>query len=377
MNLLAKRTLIYPLALAINFFSITALLIIAGILGEQELAAEIGIIQAACIAVFLSLSGNARSLILANSSENDERNLFYFRLLLMLPAVVVTFLLATSIVDIPIYLIIGLILRKCSEWFAELQLANREKHNDAHFANRYVQINIIGFLLLVLMLIFSWMDGFYFVLYGWALLPVIFLYPYIKWIYEAKRFKPNLTQFIPHIGSTSVIGITTYVFRILIVILAGKALSGQMFTAYALGGVVSALYTYALGPTLLLRGKNSNTPIFLFTLLSLLVGGGVCLSALLLNVEFTSTLFIYAIGFSLMGGGIMLLAQRKRMYLLQVAKNDVFVPDALINILTIVSIPFAYHAIGQVSLTVFFLWAAILNLLFYSTLSFKNRIGNS
>jgi hypothetical protein len=371
-----KSALLYPLAAAINFFSVTALLIVSGLLGKGELAADIGIVQGALIAVFLSLSGNARSLILANSNDDDERSLFYFRLLLLFPAVIAAFLLATSIVDIPIYLIIGLMLRKCSEWLAELQLANREKHNDVHFANKYVLINTLSFLFLVLMLTFSWMEFFYFTLYFWALLPVLFIFPYIKWIYNVKQFKLSFTKFIPHIGSSSVIGITTYIFRILIVILAGKALSGQMFTAYALGGVVSALYTYALGPTLLLRGNNSNTPIYLFTLLSILMGGGVCLSALLLGVEFYSSLFIYATGFSLMGGGIMLLAQRKRMYLLQIAKNDVFVPDALVNILITLSIPFSYYAVGQASFTVFFLWSAMLNLLFYSTLSFKSRIGN-
>ena len=352
------------------------MLIITGLLGKQNLAAEIGIIQGAIIAVFLSLSGNARNLILANSSDDDERNLLYFRLLLMFPAVLAAFLLATSIVDIPIYLIVGLILRKCSEWLAELQLANREKHNDIHFAEKYVQINTAGFFILVLMLIFSWMDAFYFVLYVWALLPVFFLFPYIKWVYDTKQFKLSLTKFIPHIGSSSVIGITTYIFRVLIVILAGKALSGQMFTAYALGGAMSSLYIYSLGPTLLLRSKNSNTPILLFTLLSILMGGGVCVSALLLGVVFYSSLFVYAIGFSLIGGGIMLWAQRKRLYILQVAKKDVFVPDALINLLTTISIPFSYYVIGQASFTVFFLWAAILNLLFYLALSFNSRIGN-
>tara|TARA_R110002049_G_scaffold224693_5_gene396424 strand:+ start:1097 stop:2221 length:1125 start_codon:yes stop_codon:yes gene_type:complete len=373
---LIKQALLFPVAAAINFFSVTGLLIIAGLLEKQNLAAEIGIIQGAIIAVFLSLSGNARSLILANSSDDDERNLFCFRLLFIFPAVVAAFLLATSIIDVSIYLIVGLMLRKCSEWLAELQLANREKHNDIHFADKYVRVNTTGFLFLVLMLTFSWMELFYFLLYVWAILPVVFLLPYIRWIYDDKKFKLSLTKFIPHIGSSSVIGITTYIFRILIVILAGKSLSGQMFTAYALGGVVSALYTYALGPTLLLRGEDSNAPIFLFTILSILMGSGVCLSALLLGVEFYSSLFVYAIGFSLMGGGLMLLAQRKRMYILQVAKNDVFVPDALINILITISVPFSYYVVGQASLTLFFLWAAILNLLFYSTLSFKGRIGN-
>jgi len=373
--LLVRTSLIFPLAAAINFFSVTALLIISGLLGKQNLAAELGVVQGAIIAVFLSLSGNARNLILANSSDNDEKNLFCLRLLLMFPAVITVFYLATDIVEISIYLIGALILRKCSEWIAELQLANREKYNDILFAEKYVQINTIGFLFLVLMLTFSWMGIFYFTLYVWAILPIAFSWPYIRWILEVKEFKLSFTRFIPHIGSSSVIGITTYIFRVLIVILAGKALSGQLFTAYALGGVVSALYTYSLGPTLLVRGENTNAPILLFTLINLLIGGGVCLAALFLDVEFDSSLFVYAIGFSLMGGGIMLLAQRKRLYILQVARKDVFVPDALINILITISIPFAYYVVGQASFTVFFLWSAILNLVVYSSLSFNRGIG--
>lgn len=367
-----KKILTYPLAAAINFFSVTALLIIAGLLGKQDLAAEIGIIQGACIAVFLSLSGNARTLVLANSTDDDERNLFYFRLLLMVPAVVIAFFLMASIIEIPLYLIIGLILRKCTEWIAELQLANREKHTDIHFANRYIWTNMVGFFFLVLMLMFSWMNVFYITLYLWALLPIIYSWPYIRWISDIGQSKLSFSKFIPHIGSTSVIGITTYVFRVLMILLAGKVLSGQMFTAYALGGVVSALYTYSLGPTLLLRGKNNNNPLLIFVLVTILVGGGVCLLAPL----FSSALFVYAIGFSLIGGGIMLWAQRRRLYLLQIAKKDVFVPDALINILIIVSIPFFYYVFGEASFAGFFLWSAILNLFFYTLLGFKSRIGS-
>ena len=56
--------LLHPIAVAINFFSTTALFIIAGLCGMKELSAEIAIAQGAIIAVFLSLSGNARSLFL-------------------------------------------------------------------------------------------------------------------------------------------------------------------------------------------------------------------------------------------------------------------------------------------------------------------------
>ena len=86
-----KQALLYPIAAASNLFSVTALLIIAGILGNGELAADIAIVQAAVVAIFLSLSGNARNLILANKTDSDDKSLFYFRLITMLPAAVAVF----------------------------------------------------------------------------------------------------------------------------------------------------------------------------------------------------------------------------------------------------------------------------------------------
>ena len=339
-----KQTFLYPLITAINFFSVTALLIISGLFGKDSLSADIAIIQGAIMAVFFALSGNARNLILANSSASDEQNLFYFRLLILFPAVILAFLLATNIVDVPIYLVIGLILRKCSEWIAELQLANREKNTDFSFARKYLQLNVIGFLLLIAALFFSSINAFYFFLYLWAVLPLSFVCPHFQWILDAKRCQLNFARFVPHIGSSAIIGITTYIFRILVFIFAGKIIAGQMFTAYALGGVVSSLYTYALGPTLILHEKGTSWKgLMLFFAFCLLLGSIVILSAFFLVLEIYSPLFLYAIGYSIIGGGIMLLAQHQRLYFLQVCKKDVFVPDTLANILLIASMPFAYY----------------------------------
>jgi len=70
----------------------------------------------------------------------------------------------------------------------------------------------------------------------------------------------------------------------------------------------------------------------------------------------------------------MILAQRRRLYLLQVLKCDVFVPDALANILLITSVPYIYYLIGETSFTIFFLWSAVLNCLFYLPIN-KRIVG--
>ena len=71
-------------AVMINFFSITALFMAASLFGMEELSAEIAIVQGAIIAVFLSLSGNARNLILSDQTDDSEQGIFKFRLIMVL-----------------------------------------------------------------------------------------------------------------------------------------------------------------------------------------------------------------------------------------------------------------------------------------------------
>lgn len=372
--MLSRKMLLFPAANAINFFSITVLLIISGLLGEGTLAADIAVIQSATLAIFFSLSSNARNLILASNSEYDEGNLFYFRLITLGPAAFTAMFLCNAITGLDFYLIVGLILRKCSEWVAELQLANKEKNDDQLFAERYITINTFGFIFLVLLLIFSPQILFCYMLYIWALLPIIFSWPYIRWACTLTYNKPEFQKLIPHLGSTVVIGFSTYIFRILIVILAGKLIAGQMFTAYALGGMFSSLYTYAFGPTVIQRESNRTWEVLaIFFLFCFFIGIAIILLSGYSSFNIYSPLFLSGIGYSIIGGGIMLIAQRQRLLIIQISKKDVFVPDALANILLIASIPFAYYTFGTITFVVLFLWSGILNLLFYSPIAYKYR----
>ncbi len=369
------KPLLYPVVAASNFFSITALLIITGLLGFNELAADIAIVQAAIVAVFLSLSGNARNMILSADSKGEEKSLFYFRLLAMFPAGMAVLYLTTNTIEVPTYLVIGLILRKCSEWGVELQLASGEKADDYQLAFRYIRINVISFLTIVLtILIPSWIDYFPFTLYFWALLPILVITPYLRLIREFKKYPVSFINLIPHLGSTAIIGISMYVFRILIIILIGKSFAGQMFTAYALGGLVSSLYTHAIGPTLMLKKSTADSRILLTTVsVFVVLGMAVILTTLRWEANWYSSGLLLAIGCSIIGGALMLVAQRQRLYILQVLKKDVFVPDALANMLLIISIPFAYYLFGVTAAVFFFLWSAVLHLFFYLPLAYKNK----
>jgi len=132
--------LLHPIAVMVNFFSTTALFIIASLCGMEELSAEIAVAQGAIIAVFLCLSGNARSLILSDQTDDSEQNIYRFRLFMVLPAVLGSFYLSSTIVEISAELICILILRKTSEWLLEIELAHKEKHNFSRFAYLYINL---------------------------------------------------------------------------------------------------------------------------------------------------------------------------------------------------------------------------------------------
>lgn len=368
----------YPLATAVNFFSTTGLLIFAGLFGRAELSAEIAIAQGAVIAIFLSLSGNARNLILSDKTGKSEREILKFRLIVLLPAAFGAFYLAISIIDMSVMLILGLILRKVTEWLIEIELAYREKLSDFSFARKYIFTNIFSFLVVLIQFTLAVESMFFYALYFWALTPALFLIPNIGKSVSAIKGDLNLLSFIPHLGASSIIGATTYVFRILIVLLVGKTLAGQMFTAYALGGLVSAIYTYAIGPSIMFRNENNAGKIvFIFSVIFTLLGVALILIFRIIDHGFYSPLFIDAVGISIVGGGVMLIAQYKRLHILQRCKQDVFVPDALANILFLATIPFLYYLVGGGALSFLFLWSSMLNLAFYFVLYHKKRSINA
>lgn len=292
----------------------------------------------------------------------------------MLPAVIGAFYLAQSIIEIPTLLVLGLILRKATEWLIEIELASREKSNDFSFARKYIFANAISFLVLIASFPLPKGTTFYYILYIWAVTPALFLLPSIQRPISSIQDKLEFIKFIPHLGSSTIIGTSTYILRLLIVLLAGKALAGQMFTAYALGGLISAIYTYAIGPTLVLRNKgNAWKPVVVFAAVFFILGLTLTVVSKVSDLSLYSSLFMDAVGISIIGGAVMLLAQHKRLHILQVCKQDVFVPDALANILLLSSVPFAFYLLGDKSLSFIFLWSALLNFMLYLVLYYKKQ----
>lgn len=371
-NLNKKFTFFFPIASALNTYSITILLIFSGLVGHSELTADIAIVQAAIVAIFLSLSANARNIMLSNNCINDEKNLLFFRLAIMLPAALTVFFLTKSSPNIDTYLVIGLIFRKCSEWIIELQLAKKEREGFSFFAVKYTLIDCFALLTILLIIAFKLEKQiFFYAIFLWAFIPSFFSLKFVKNSLNLKNFKFSLKKFLPHVGSTTIIGFSMFFFRVLVIIFAGKVLAGQMFTAYAIGGAICSIFTTAIYPSIVFQRKNINTLLLYISLSMIFVGIAVYILSNFIHETIYSNIFIVSLGLSISGGGLMLIAQSKRLYLIQSLKKDVFVVDSIVNIILVIMIPFVYYLFEFNGFTTLFLISGVLNVLFYVPLYYK------
>jgi len=215
-------------------------------------------------------------------------------------------------------------------------------------------------------------------LFLWALCPLLISLRFIRqqmttrgWLQEA------WIQMVPHLGSTAMIGITVYVFRLLILLIVGKETAGDLFTAFALGSVLGSAFANALGPSLVLHEMRTGEQCFPWPLkmtLGLWAVAGVTLFLALqsspASFQWTgkSNMFWGAVGLSMIGGVIMVFGQRMRLQVLQrYEDNDVYGPDVLTNILVLLSVPFLYYLWGRDVLMTLYLLNSIFALLFYAS----------
>lgn len=77
--------LLYPAASMANTFAMMLVMIGLSLFGKPGLAADFGLIHGATVALFYAFSGNARSLILAESGEVGAAGILRLRLLMLLP----------------------------------------------------------------------------------------------------------------------------------------------------------------------------------------------------------------------------------------------------------------------------------------------------
>jgi hypothetical protein len=367
---------IFPAAFMANTFAMTILLVILGLADKVVMAADIGIVQGATLALFYAFSANARSLILNPASKISAQSIMASRLILLAPLAVAAYLLSVVIAGVEQFVTIILILRRCVEWLGEVHLTEMECLDNQKFARKYLILQVI-----LLTAVIAWLlSDLPFPLLGmliWALTPLILSAgnigkAFVSIPHALARISFSIMQ---NLGSTAIIGITVYIFRLLILLIVGKEVAGDLFTAFAIGGLTGGVFANALGPSIVLheqRYGKQRFPLMLSMVLylSLVLGAIIFASAILelpvLDWTGKSYFFWMATGLSMIGGVIMVYAQRIRLRLLQREEDhNVFGSDVMMNILLMAAIPFAYYLLGIKAMGGLYLLSSLLAFVFY------------
>ena len=375
-----KKLFIFPAAFMANTFAMMFVMIGLSLFGRPELAADFGIVHGATVALFYSFSGNARSIILAKNRQVDSAYILRLRCILVFPLCVLAFLLSMGLVASGWLFVSLLIARRACEWLAEVFLCEQEHdHQFAQALRSFLTQGLISILVLATLFFDSTIGLWSLAL--WAISP-LFWCVRPRMFARAFRKTPNemmfLTLLLPHFGSTAVIGVSVYVFRLFIILLTGREMAGDLFSAFAIGGILGAVFTQALGPTLVRNEGDAERSRHMSNWVNLLVGGSLFVGLLVTGIALLQpelmlwtgkgSLFWLAVGCSLIGGAIMVKAQRVRLRLLQNNETqDAFGSDILANILLIGCVPFLYYGLGASSLGGLYLLGALMSLVFYAS----------
>lgn len=367
--------ILFPLSYLSSQLSMTGLLVVLGLTGNSQLAADVGIVQGAALALFFAFSGNARSLIFKSSRYTAGRTLFLVRAVLILPLCVGVYYLGSVVGGVSYDIALILIARKSIEWLTEIHLSEVERDQNTIFARWHLVLQSVLLLLVVVWTLSGW-PGFLLVLAAWALIPLIISLPRLQTLFHGARSTglPVVLLF-PHLGSSSVMGIGVYVFRLVILLLVGKATAGDLFTAFAIGGILGSVFATGVGPSVVLHehrtGKRYTPKWLRATLVTTTLMGMALVFAFQLVPDSSAfmgkdLLFWNAVGLSLIGGVVMVLAQKQRLRDLQNGtEEDVFAPDVLVSILIVISVPIIFIAFGRDGLSWLYLFNAGIALAFY------------
>ena len=324
-------------------YSITGFLIVLGLAGKHLMATDVAIVQGAVLATFYVFSGDARHLILAGNARAE--NVIFFRLVCFLPLALLSYFMSVNVGQVNAFIACGLILRRSVEWLAEPHVTEIERQNNK-WSGWYLQPLI--FLAFISQVVFTeelWLIWF------WAISPIIFS---LKFMMKAER-KGAFNIAWENIASTSVIGLTGYIQRLLIVGFVGKEFSGMLFPGFAIGSFVGTMAANVAGPTLLNKGLFNS---------KYLTGGLILLFFIGLLMCFVSETVLYqTMGLSIIGGAVMITAQQSRLMLLK--ENHTLELDLLFQLALVFSVPALYYVVGEVGLMWFYVLGAITAWFFY------------
>jgi len=359
----------------------TGLLVALGLLGQTKVAADVAIVQGAAAALFFSFSGNARSLIFKSENPAIVRSFFLARVILIIPLSAIVFVLGSLLGGVAWPLCVVLILRKSAEWLGELHLSYAERGEKKGLPSVHLALQCCCLLAAVASAAFE-PSLFLVALTAWAVLPFAPSFLFLgRLLFVEDRTPLSNALLLPHFGSSAVAGIGVYVFRLILLALVGREISGTLFTAFAIGGLFCSVFVFGFGPGMILAeqrsGRNAmGRHVHLFLGFLFFVGLAVSLVSHAIpsgsDLAGQSLLFWQTMGFSLLGSVVMVYAQMQRLRDLQHgSKEDVFAPDVLVEMTSVIFVPTIFFMFGVYGMSWLSLFYAIVALVFYAMMDVK------
>lgn len=360
----------FAFALLFNTYSITALLLTVGLVGDMQLVVALAIVQGATLATFHLFSANARNLILGQGGADYTPEVARLRGLLVVPLLVIGYVLAATIGHVDSLIVIVVLVRRACEWFGEIGLAEHERINQTRGLPLTVFAEIAS-LLLFIVLYFVLQVSFVMSAAAWAIAPLTAL-RHVAAFRRATSLPTPARQLLFNVGSSAIVGITVYAFRVCLVSLVDQRVAGELLTAFAIGGIIPSILGQALGPTLLtqygnvLRAlKKTLALILLIATLGALLAFIAIVAPNWLPVTERSQNWFLAIGLSLVGGALMTIAVLMRARFIHLGQHLVLGPDLVANALLLIALYPLSVAFGEFGLAGFYLLSAVINLLYF------------
>jgi hypothetical protein len=366
---------LFPLVYLTVTHSTVGLMVIVGLFGNPILAADIALAQGATVATFHALSANTRMLILGQSNAVRLADLVRLRIFLVVPLAIAAFFLATAGAGVPAWLALALVVRRCADWFNDIQLCKAELAHRTRFALVFLVLQGALLAMAAASLVLEWGLA-PFAIAAWALVPLGLAISLRRDLHgeHSVGFPPLLRRLLPHAGSTAVSGLALYAFRILVVLLIAKELAGDLFTAIAIGSFIGTAFTNVLGPSLELHERRTGRglPRSVQIAMGSTVALGFVITAAAISMPSAlrafgkAEFFWLAAGLSLIGGVVMVQAARVRLRVMRPDDGrDIFGPEVLLHVALLVTTPILILAGSTAGVTSLYLVNAVLAYLFY------------
>lgn len=366
---------IHGLSLTITSFTLPIIMIIIGLKGNTSLAAEISIIHSLIFLIFFPLCGNARNYILNSKDKMLKLGITNFRIIFYVPLLLIAFIVNEITLKIEIEKFSFFIVIGSFFWFFEIFVT--------HFEQKEKNIYCLSFLFIISVILISFffqnitsyndiIQNLIYLLVLYIPIKIFVFFSYEKNITLKKLNLIFVTKIYHHIGSSLVVGITSFLIKMLIVTFLQKKDAGNIFLGFTIGGAIVTLFAYGVGPTIIKQFKDKNFNfgciykiiIIFISILILIFTFNESFD--LLRIKNLNYLFYYSLYFSTIGCVFMLLGQYLKLFVTQKnTKLNVMKYELIIGFSTICFVLFSLVSQNKFSVSLTYIITSLITYVVY------------